>query len=150
MVPPPFPKWNCTYHEINIKTGQSRTRKYRFFIRTKYEVGETVLSKALSEPVDANDIEEWHTVYSHAPSSSRVSPNTRFHGAWNQLHSLKLAFKLLDESLPDSPEIRNKRKAEISQRVLTLWQTEGEDYSANDYIDSLLDEEILLQSEMYV
>jgi hypothetical protein len=130
----PFPRWNCEYQEINIKTGQSRIRKYRCFIRTKYEVKDTVLSKAISEAIDISDIRDWHTVNRFSPPTLKVSPPYRYHEALSQVQHLEFVYNELDMV---SPEISKRKKEEIAQNVLSLWQIEGDDHSATGYIYSI-------------
>jgi hypothetical protein len=127
ICPPPFPTWNCETQEINIKTGQARYRRYRFFVKIRDETKDTVLSKAIAEPVSVTDIEAWHTVNQFAPPSFQISPHYRFHGALSQVEDV--------EMLQTTYALGKSNVAIIARQLLTGWQTNGNYFAADRFLN---------------
>jgi hypothetical protein len=125
-----FPEWNCEIQEINIRTGQARFRNCRFFIKVCEEIRETVLSKALSQPIVVEtDLSPWNRVNTFSPPSFHVSPHHIFHGALSQVHELELIFR--KDDLPA------EKRGQIATNVLILWQKSNSVHGADKYLQSL-------------
>jgi hypothetical protein len=128
--PPPLPTWNCQTEEINIKTGLARYRQYRFFVKIHDTTKDTVLSRAITEPVSIAEIKDWHTVNQFAPPSFGISPHYRFHGALSQVQEV--------EMLQKAYALNESNVASIARQLLIMWQTNGSDFAASRFLNDMM------------
>ncbi len=125
----PWSELWCLHEDINIKTGQAREIRMILFMPVYTKVKDTPISLALGgKSVNAAPIEPWHRVNTFGPNI-RYSPHYRFHSALARARELSLIFESRQSSAAE--------KREIAEKVLSLWQTGGNDYAADDYISSL-------------
>jgi len=133
IIVPFFAPWsaiNCKHEEINIKTGQSRYKRYIWFIKVSERVEDTLISTILDgETVDIADIEPWHKVNTFSFVFGH-SPHYIFHGALAQVRELEIIFEL------KQPTAEQKR--EIVETILEFWQSSGHDGGVRDYLGELM------------
>ena len=138
VIVPFFAPWsgiNRQDRDINIKTGQTRYSRRLWFVKISETIEDTPLSVALQgEVVDVAGVEPWHRTCTTSRPLVGHSPHYVFHGALHQAHLVGMVFDKMPESSKDT-------KKRIARKVLTLWQTTGDDGAANDYITGLLMEE---------
>lgn len=130
VVCPPPPTWNCETQEINIKTGQARHRRYLFFVRIRDTTKDTVLSRAITEPVSVAEIKDWHTVNQFAPPWDHISPHYRFHGALSQVRTVEILQKSFD--------LNQSNVASIARQLLIEWQTNGSYFAASRFLNDTM------------
>jgi len=128
-----FSPWSdrCVRHEeINIKTGQARiTLCSNVGNKSSETIEETALSRLIHGEVDAAPVEGWHPVNSFS-RSGRYSPHYQFHAALHQVQLVERLLELVDWD--------KTRKRKVAERVLTLWQEEGDDQTAEEFLQGLL------------
>jgi len=127
VCPPPLPTWNCETQEINIKTGKARYRRYRCFVRIGDTIKDTVLSRAIAEPVSVAEIKDWQTVNQFAPPSFGISPHYRFHGALSQVEEVEI--------LQNVYNLNQSDVASIARHLLIEWQTNGSYFAASRFLN---------------
>ena len=137
LVVPLWSQWseiNCRHQDINIKTGRARYSRYLWFVKVSEAAKDTPLSLALrGRTVDVARIDPWHRVNTFGPWVV-YSPHYRFHGALSQAEQVGMAFEL---SQPSEQE-----RQDVATHVLTLWQTHGSYFRADDYVLDLVNEAI--------
>jgi len=130
VCPPPLPTWNCETQEINIKTGQARYRRYRFFVKICDATKDTALSRAITQPMSVTDIKDWHTVNQFAQPSLRISPHYKYHGALSQVREVEMLQKVY--------ALNESNVASIARQLLITWQTNGSYYAASDFLSDTM------------
>ena len=126
----PWTTINVRHQDINIKTGQARFSRYIWFVRVSRRTAETPISTALAgKSVDVAAIEPWHRVNTLSPGVPN-SPHYVFHGALHQAYALGSLFEMAN--MPETS------RADIATTVLTMWQTDGSDFAASEYIHELM------------
>ncbi|HYF51194.1 MAG TPA: hypothetical protein VEJ63_17395 [Planctomycetota bacterium] len=134
VLVPLFYPWtaiNCRRQDINIKTGQRRDTRMLWYVAVSERISDTPISKLLQgKSVDVAPGDPWRRVNTFSPWD-RNSPHHVYHGALSQIREMVLAFEL--RGTPPEEQVA------IAERLLTLWQTGGRSYSANDYLRELLE-----------
>ncbi|RMG33642.1 MAG: hypothetical protein D6725_15375 [Planctomycetota bacterium] len=119
----PWAHLNCVQQDVDINSGRIRTVRFLFWMRLSERVRETWLSRAAR----ARGAAEWRRVNTFSAGRG-YSPHYLYHSAINQIKTLER----LDELTRFTPAAR----AQISARVLELWQ-QGSDDAAEAYIRRL-------------
>ncbi|MBI5843325.1 MAG: hypothetical protein HZB23_01500 [Deltaproteobacteria bacterium] len=125
----------CRHIDINIKTGQVRETRMRFYRPVSQKIEDTLITNILAGTVVnvKPEIDPWQRVYSRGggPYKMFYSPHYRFHSATSQITELETIFEV--------KKFLDAEKKEIVTKVLTLWQQSGRDNEGGLYIMSLLD-----------
>lgn len=126
----------CHHIDINVKTGQIRETKIRFYHLFSQEIDDTLLTKILAGTVVnvKPEMDPWQRVYSRGcgPYHTHFSPQYKYDAATLQIKELETIFECTRYS--------EKKKKEIVTRVLTLWQNSGRDDDGRLYIMSLFED----------
>ena len=121
---------NCWTREIDINSGQSRYRRYWFWMVTKDEISTTWMSELLNGPVE-NASPNWHLVVTLSPGA-RHSPHYAFHGAIADLNTGQKIFELYD--------VPRDRRLALARAVRDSWNRTGHDSEAHGLIIQLFDD----------
>jgi hypothetical protein len=132
VVVPLFVPWsriNCRTVDINIRTGEARRARHLWCVRMSWAIEETAISKALGGvTVGKEDGDPWRRVLTLSMWQGH-SPHYTFHSALyqaGQLDQLSVLYRLSDAE-----------KREIATKILTLWQVDGSDSAAGQYLAKL-------------
>ncbi|MHC4882986.1 MAG: hypothetical protein ACYTFX_08775 [Planctomycetota bacterium] len=128
-----FDPWSeilCSHYDINIKTGQSRSSHYVYFIKISEEVKDTALSNLVKSEIDHKDIPAWHHVNTFSPIVSH-SPHYRFHCVLGAIHSMEMCFEIGGYT--------GEEKREIAIGLLKAWQESGDYFGGDEYINEIFE-----------
>lgn len=119
---------NCWHHDVDIHSGRLRYTRYIFWMPVRHRIEDSALSAALFPNGSDGAPAEWHHVLTFSPGVHH-SPNYIFHSAINQIHKLEGCWS----GGKFTPEARQAS----AKRVLQLWQQNGNDNAAGDYLHAL-------------
>jgi hypothetical protein len=129
----PWSEINCKHEYINLKTGHGRRERRLWYVLISEQVFDTSLSRASKGgPDDLPSVNQWRIVNTFSPWQGN-SPHYRFHAALHQTRRLEEIWGLLNEVTPE-------KKREHANEVLNLWRTTERTGTAEDYLDSLLED----------
>jgi len=115
--------------EINIKTGQVRHTVYLMGTKISEKITDTFISKTLKKEINVAEIESWHIVNSGSLISPGISPHYKFHGAIFQIEKIN--------NFIESNSISDRKKREIAEEILTIWQNSRSYFKVSKYIFEL-------------
>jgi len=131
FVVPLFLPWspiNCRYEEVDITTGRLRFSRYLFYCKVSERIEETALSKMLPEDIVSESTPQWRKVNTFSVGCN-YSPHHQFHSAIVQIRFLSGIWEMSQQyGLTDST------KRAMALHVLALWQHDGSDRLAAEYI----------------
>jgi len=136
LIIPMFVPWspfNCRHEEVDITTGRLRFTRYILFCKVSERIEPSPLSEALPRDMIAATTPEWHRVNTFSPGVHH-SPHYIFHGAIHQIRTLESIWGMSE--VYGFPE---DLKEQTAVHVLALWQHNGSDSLAGDYIHGLCD-----------
>ena len=119
---------NCTQEEVDIRTGRLRYTWYLLYCKVSQRVEDSPLTTALLPKAVKSVEPDWHLVNTFSPFTHR-SPHYVFHGAVAEIREVAAVWDMA----PFQPDA----KRQIAQTVITLWQRDGSEFCATEYIESL-------------
>jgi hypothetical protein len=128
MFIPPWTPINCTYMDVDIRTGRTRITRYLAYRKISERIDESALSRVLPREMVDGVKPEWERVNTFSPGVNH-SPYHWFHGAFNQIHNL--------EDLWQTANVDEPARRKMALNVLALWQFGGSHDMADDYIQGL-------------
>lgn len=131
IFPPPWSRLNCWEYQIDINSGKEKYCRYFFYIKVKESPIETEFSHVLAVATKDKS-PDWHIVSRFSPSVTSHSPHYRFHGASCQSRELESLWHMFPGFF-----FEEKDKKESAEKLLELWQKNGDYYKACDYLNSL-------------
>lgn len=123
-------KINCWTEEIDINSGETRYKRYWFWIMTKDEISPTWMSKALNVR-DKESSRDWHLVVTLSPGTGH-SPHYAYHSATGCLN--------LAESLFQEYDVPHKRKTALAEAIRDSWKRTGGDDEAGELVTDFWEE----------
>ena len=123
---------NCWTWEIDINSGETRYRRYWFWVVTAERIVPTWMSAILDAP-DKEKGREWHPVVTLSPGACH-SPHYRYHGAISHLTWAEEIFQMY--------EVPTQRKRRLAEAMRALWKATHSDREAGQLVLTFCEEAV--------
>ena len=114
-------------YDIDINTGRIRTTRNFLTLTISSKIEDLILTETIG--MFGEDVQpDWQRVNTFSPGV-RHSPHYRYHGAIHQIHVVDMILR--------SHDFSDEAKRYIAQTVLKQWQTQGDYFGIDKYLNDL-------------
>lgn len=126
----PWSRINCREQEVDILTGLTKHTRYLYWIPITSNVRNSPVSDAIFKSPPANHTPQWKSANTFGPYTQH-SPHYIYHSAISQMRNLQLIWEMY--------EFDPEKRKESALGLLHEWQKTGNDSSADDYLQKLME-----------